>query len=36
MTDYGLKPPKAALGAIGTKDEMRLDFVLQGLRPAAR
>jgi polyisoprenoid-binding protein YceI len=28
LTDYGLKPPSAALGAVGTKDEMRLRFVL--------
>jgi polyisoprenoid-binding protein YceI len=26
LTDYGLKPPKAALGAIGTKNEMTVDF----------
>jgi hypothetical protein len=26
MTDYGLKPPAAALGTIGTKDEMRIEF----------
>ena len=28
MTDWGLKPPKAALGAIGTKDEMAISFRL--------
>lgn len=28
LTDYGLKPPSAVLGAIGTKDEMTLDFTL--------
>ena len=26
LMDYGLKPPKAALGAIGTKNEMTVDF----------
>jgi polyisoprenoid-binding protein YceI len=26
LTDYGLKPPSAALGAIGTKDQMSLTF----------
>lgn len=26
LTDYGLKPPTAALGAIGTKDEMKVMF----------
>lgn len=26
MKDYGLKPPSAALGAIGTKNEMQVDF----------
>ncbi len=29
MTDYGLKPPSAALGLIGTKDEMTVSFRLQ-------
>ena len=28
LTDYGLKPPKAALGTIGTKDEMEFSFTL--------
>ncbi|MEP7353922.1 MAG: YceI family protein [Acidobacteriota bacterium] len=28
LTDFGLKPPTAALGLIGTKDEMTLSFVL--------
>lgn len=28
LTHYGLKPPSAALGAIGTKDEMTLSFHL--------
>jgi polyisoprenoid-binding protein YceI len=29
LTDYGLKPPKAALGAIGTKNEMTVTFNLK-------
>jgi hypothetical protein len=29
LTDFNLKPPKAALGAIGTKDEMSFSFVLK-------
>jgi hypothetical protein len=29
MTDYGLKPPGAALGLIGTKNEMRVEFKLR-------
>ena len=28
LTDFGLKPPTAVLGAIGTKNEMSLRFVL--------
>jgi polyisoprenoid-binding protein YceI len=28
LTDYGLKPPSAALGTIGTKNEMRFQFLL--------
>ena len=28
LKDYGLQPPKAALGAIGTKDEMTFEFRL--------
>lgn len=28
LTDYGLKPPSAAFGTIGTKDEMMLSFDL--------
>jgi len=28
LTDYGLKPPTAALGAIGTKNEMLFRFVI--------
>lgn len=26
MKDYGLKPPSAALGAVGTKNEMQVEF----------
>jgi polyisoprenoid-binding protein YceI len=33
MTDWGMKPPSAALGTIGTRDEMSVAFVL---KPAAR
>jgi len=29
MKDYGLKPPTAALGTIGTKNEMRVEFQLR-------
>ncbi len=29
MTEFGLKPPTAALGAIGTKDEVELSFTLK-------
>jgi hypothetical protein len=29
ITDFGLKPPSAALGVIGTKDEMTFSFVLR-------
>lgn len=32
LVDYGLKPPKAALGAIGTKNEMTVDFRMAPLR----
>jgi polyisoprenoid-binding protein YceI len=28
LTDYGLKPPTAALGLVGTKNEMTLSFTL--------
>jgi hypothetical protein len=28
LHDYGIKPPKAALGAIGTKDEVIIEFRL--------
>lgn len=31
MTDFGLKPPSAALGLIGTKDDMKFSFVLRAL-----
>src|SRR5689334_21606970 len=30
MTDFGLKPPSAALGLIGTRDEMEFQFKLTG------
>jgi polyisoprenoid-binding protein YceI len=33
MSDWGMKPPSAALGTIGTRDEMSVTFVL---KPAAR
>jgi len=29
MSDWGIKPPSAALGLIGTKDEMRFSFTLK-------
>jgi polyisoprenoid-binding protein YceI len=32
MTIFGLKPPTAALGTIGTKDEMALTFLLRAVR----
>jgi polyisoprenoid-binding protein YceI len=32
LKDYGLKPPSAALGLIGTADEMHLEFALRGTR----
>ena len=32
MTDYGLKPPSAAFGMIGTKDEMAVSFDLRARR----
>lgn len=28
LTDFGLKPPSAALGLVGTKDEMTLQFTV--------
>jgi polyisoprenoid-binding protein YceI len=31
LTDYGLKPPKAALGLVGTEDEMKFTFTLAPL-----
>lgn len=34
MTAYGLKPPSAALGTVGTKDEMAFSFALTA-RPVA-
>ena len=33
VSDYGLKPPKAALGMIGTKDETTLRFLLKASAP---
>jgi polyisoprenoid-binding protein YceI len=33
IRDYGLTPPKAALGAIGTKNEMTVDFRLVATPP---
>lgn len=37
LRDYGLKPPSAALGAIGTKDEMIVRFrLVAAARPLAR
>lgn len=35
LTDFGLKPPSAALGTIGTKDEVLLRFVLTAGRRLA-
>lgn len=32
MTDWGMKPPSAALGTIGTRDEMSVAFVLKPAR----
>ena len=32
LTDYKLKPPSAILGAIGTKDEMTLNFVVTAVK----
>ena len=32
LTDYNLKPPSAILGAIGTKDEMTLNFTISATR----
>lgn len=31
LHDYGIKPPKAALGAIGTKDEVTIEFSMPAL-----
>ena len=28
LRDYGLKPPSAVPGAVGTKNEMKVSFVL--------
>ncbi|MBC8166346.1 MAG: YceI family protein [Bryobacteraceae bacterium] len=32
LTDYGLKPPTAALGAVGTKNEIQFAFALTGFK----
>jgi polyisoprenoid-binding protein YceI len=32
ITDYGLRPPTAGLGTIGTKDEMTVDFRLKAVK----
>lgn len=32
LTNYGLKPPSAALGAVGTKDEMTAMFQVQAVK----
>jgi polyisoprenoid-binding protein YceI len=32
MKQFGIKPPSAALGLIGTKDEMRLEFNVKAVR----
>jgi hypothetical protein len=32
LTDYKLKPPSAILGAIGTKDEMTLNFTISAAK----
>lgn len=32
LKDYGLRPPSAALGLIGTGDQMHLEFVLRGTK----
>jgi polyisoprenoid-binding protein YceI len=32
LSDFGLKPPSAALGLVGTKDEMTLMFSLAAAR----
>ena len=32
LKDYGLKPPSAALGLIGTADGMQLEFALRGTK----
>lgn len=32
LTDYKLKPPSVILGAIGTKDEMTLNFTISAVR----
>lgn len=32
MSGFGIKPPRAALGAVGTKDEMTIRFVVGAMR----
>jgi polyisoprenoid-binding protein YceI len=36
LKDYGLKPPTATLGVIGTKNEMKVDFTLTAVERALR
>ncbi len=36
LTDYKLKPPSALLGAIGTRNEMSLDFAVTATRVSGR
>jgi polyisoprenoid-binding protein YceI len=36
MKDYGMKPPSAALGLIGTKDEMTVSFQLRAVPASAQ
>ncbi len=34
LTDYGLKPPKAALGLVGTENEMKFSFFISPTTPS--
>jgi polyisoprenoid-binding protein YceI len=34
LTDYGLKPPKAALGLVGTENEMKFSFLISPTTPS--
>jgi len=34
LKDYGLKPPSAALGTVGTKNEMMVDFLVTATLPS--